>query len=570
MRTYPLKSSPLYLTLFAALSANAVTFTYTGVDGSNDWSTGTDWDATPASDSTTIIEFTGVLGDGAAITSNNDVADPFTLNRMNLLNVGPDEGVRPTVTLNGGDLSFVADGSTNPQLQVFPSGTLDPYYTINNNISSADPLTLFVNSTVLTLNGQISGAGSISYTGSTGSQYTSRVILNNTSNDWSGGLSMGAGGTVGYSRTLQLGASEVIPDGAGKGDVTMTSNGEGDAATIFRLNGFNETINGAQATYGENMRNKDYKRVFENGGDANSTLTVGANDATASFLGILRDGGGAGNFSLVKIGSGTQTLAGRSYHTGTTTVNGGALVVDFTQLGTSQTADPSNYFSANSNLVLNGDATFGIVGRTNGAAYFQAGAGTQQYSNYITLADTTGLVVGQAVEIDNGTTVIKRFITGIVGNRIYTDERTGGGPRDVTIFATTATTTQNVAGLTLGAGVGENATIDFGTSDNVTLIFNASPVQLNDGSTITFSNWSGNAGVGGGSDQLLFAGTTTDFSSVFDQSEVIFDGYGTGYALIDLGGGFYEVAAAAVPEPSTYALFVGCGVLLWAMRRRQA
>src|SRR6185503_8322580 len=95
------------------------------------------------------------------------------------------------------------------------------------------------------------------------------------------------------------------------------------------------------------------------------------------------------------------------------------------------------------------------------------------------------------------------------------------------------------------------STIDLGTSGNVVLTINTAALQTNDGSLLSIANWSGTVGAGGGSDQLLFLGEPIDFTSVFNQGEVSFLGYGTGYAIIDNLGN-YEVIA--VPEPTSLAI----------------
>lgn len=125
-------------------------------------------------------------------------------------------------------------------------------------------------------------------------------------------------------------------------------------------------------------------------------------------------------------------------------------------------------------------------------------------------------------------------------------------------------TSQTLAGLTLSGGVDSVATIDFGTSGNVTLTISSAPVQLTDGSKLRIANWSGIPLLGGGSDRLLFLGSPTDFSSVFSQSEVEFDGYGQGYQLVS-GTGLYEVVA--IPEPGIVGTMLAGLGLFWARRR---
>jgi autotransporter-associated beta strand protein len=68
---------------------------------------------------------------------------------------------------------------------------------------------------------------------------------------------------------------------------------------------------------------------IEGDGDAflgANTLTVGSNNLSTTFSGVMQDGGTGG--SLTKIGTGTLTLSGVNTYTGDTNVNDGVLKVD--------------------------------------------------------------------------------------------------------------------------------------------------------------------------------------------------------------------------------------------------
>ena len=58
------------------------------------------------------------------------------------------------------------------------------------------------------------------------------------------------------------------------------------------------------------------------------TLTVGNNDATSVFSGILEDNtGSGGQLALSKIGTGMLTLGGANLYSGPTSIGGGTLAL---------------------------------------------------------------------------------------------------------------------------------------------------------------------------------------------------------------------------------------------------
>jgi fibronectin-binding autotransporter adhesin len=171
-----------------------------------------------------------------------------------------------------------------------------------------------------TIASAITGAASLELTnGSTG---TSTLTLSNPGNNWTGNLGVNGlttavnnGGT-----TLKLGASEVLPNGAGKGNLILTGGATSGVRVTLDLNGFNETINGLFS--GGTLAQV---RVTNNAaGTGTATLTVGDNDVSSAFGGSILDGATA-KVALTKTGAGTLTLSGANSFTGTTTPAAGTL-----------------------------------------------------------------------------------------------------------------------------------------------------------------------------------------------------------------------------------------------------
>lgn len=203
--------------------------------------------------------------------------------------------------------------------------------------------------------GKITGSNGLkllSHTLSTSQNLT--VTLNNGAgtNDYAGNTTINESASVGRIYTLALGAANQIPDGAGKGNVIINSNGTG----VGRLNlgGFSETINGLSGN------------GIVDGVSGTPTFTVGGNDATSSFAGTIINT--AGTLSLAKTGAGSLSLGGANSYGGATLVNGGKLFVN----GSLSTASA---VSVASNATFGGSGSAGAVSVANGGA-IESGNGT--------------------------------------------------------------------------------------------------------------------------------------------------------------------------------------------------
>src|SRR5207249_394922 len=103
---------------------------------------------------------------------------------------------------------------------------------------------------------------------------------------------------------LKLGAANVIPDGAGKGNVSVSS--------TLDLNTFNETVNGLSGA-----------GTVDTVGGGTPTLTAGNNDQSSTFSGVIQNS--TGTLALTKTSAGTLTLSGANSYSGNTTVGAGSL-----------------------------------------------------------------------------------------------------------------------------------------------------------------------------------------------------------------------------------------------------
>ena len=189
----------------------------------------------------------------------------------------------------------------------------------------------------------ISGSGSIGGT----------VALNKTG---AGTLTMGVsnnypGDTILSAGTFTLGANNVIPDGAGRGNLFL----EG----TLDLNGFSEAVNGFTGT--------NATGVVANTGGSPATFTIGSNGVAGSFNGVIS--GTA--LKLQKVGGQTNKLLGINTHTGGNTFLGGTVEINNGNalgavtgpltIGGSTLRTFGNITNTAPTFTLNGNATFTIT-----------------------------------------------------------------------------------------------------------------------------------------------------------------------------------------------------------------
>ncbi len=294
----------------------------------------------------------------------------------------------------------------------------------------------------------------------------------------------------------------------------------GSAATI-NLNNNASTVQWGSATFNPtalvlNETTATAALTFQNGIDLNAaTRTINVNANTATITGAIVNNGG-GTAGLNKGGTGTLKLTNNNTYNGATTIsaNGGTLEIN------NSNSSSSGRLSATSNVTVNSGGTVLL-------------SGSSSWTDRINDSATMTL---------NGGT----FNTGGL-------TEAGGS---------TGTRTAGIGALTLTA----NSTIDFGTGNSIIEFAGLGAHTAGTGPDLAILNWTGTLFTPGGTDQLLFAGTTTDFTSKFDQSDVSFNGI-DGYTAIQIAAGYYEIVA--VPEPSTWlAAALALSAIGFSQRKR--
>jgi autotransporter-associated beta strand protein len=239
-----------------------------------------------------------------------DAATPRITNQLFIAGLGGSAFSSGCIRLSG--------GNTPPVQELSGEITL-----IGDTFISGGAIPGGVPGTNSSISGRIRGPFSFGVGQSGGGEgFDTCYLLRNSGNDWSGNtvISSRNSGSRAY---LRLGNNEVIPDGLGKGNVIFAPQ-SGNGVTALDLNGYNETVNGIS------ISTAVPQQAFIENREAGTTsvLTVGNNDASSSFAGIIQNGAsGAGVVALTKIGRGKLTLTGFNTYTGVTTVNDGTLAL---------------------------------------------------------------------------------------------------------------------------------------------------------------------------------------------------------------------------------------------------
>ncbi len=520
IRRYFLALVPIFILVAAGFAEAALVSWNVAAGGS--WNNGANWDTTTIPTSSDIASFGAILPAGAsAITLDGDQTVQGVI-------IGPGSGKQVTISSGTPTTSKIILLSTNDVTDFALSATnggahnLAAPVQLGNGSSGSFTATFnsFVNGSNFVINGAISE--------SPGQTWGVKIVGNN-----SGIVNYGTTAnpktysgdtTITTTGILKLNNDNVVPDGAGKGNIVIEGSGQ------LQVNNTNETINGLSSASSTSLLTRL--------GTNSRGLTLGNNNATASFAGNVTNttASSSGNgYSLTKIGSGTQTFSGTiNGFNGAIAVNAGTLLVNGTHSPTTNagaTLNTANGYNVASAATLGGNGTInpGTGGGVNAA-----------------LANSLG------VTIQNGGTIAPGASAGSVGT--------------LTINIPLALNDTSFASFEL---TGTNTSVGGAANDLITGVTNLTlNGTLNVAETVAGSFLSA---VAGNQWRLInYSGTLTNNGLVLGTMPALSSGLE--FAISVATAGQVNLVVNAIPEPGAF-LFGGLVCVMmgtaYALRRRR-
>jgi autotransporter-associated beta strand protein len=361
-----------------------------------------------------------------ALTGVNTYTGATTVNSGGVVQINADSGLGATsssLTLKGGTLK---NNSSSPAVSSSRTITLSTgggYFDAGWSLP-------------LTINAKITGSGALQVNQDGGAS----VVLANTANNYTGNTVIGANGpgyyAAGTLAGLQLGADGVIPNGSGFGNVSIsaTYNGQLD------LNGHTDTVNGLS---GDGTVNNS---------TGSGSLSVGGNNQSCTFSGVIENTGGT--LALTKVGTGSLTLSGVNTYTGGTTISAGTLDGNVAGSIPGNVNNSAGVLKLDDASTMASSATLTLASAPASSAVNLNFSGTQTIGalnfGVTSKAQGTWGVTGSGAAHQNAAFTGSGLLNVI-----------GGGTSQTITFANPGTQTYGVAPITLGATASSGLTVTY-------------------------------------------------------------------------------------------------------------
>jgi autotransporter-associated beta strand protein len=364
----------------------------------------------PGASAFTITNLTPTLTiSGVGITNNSGIVQNFKPGPAEIDFINSASAGSSTLFTNAGNITF-GSTATAGNASFINNGAIKFF-----NSTSAGSATFTNNAEILILGDSTAGAATFNNVGGgiiifevteTGSPLSDTPTAGSATITNTGGAITGAGGGfVVFNEGTSLGNALITNNGAVSGAFSGETIVRGDAATATLIaNGGTGAGSGGLILFPNGGTGGTARvEVFGNaafdisGHDAPGlttgsiegsglvflgarNLTVGTNNLSTAFTGLIQNGGNSGGTggSLTKTGTGTLTLSGANTYTGATTVSAGTLLVsNATGSGTGTEAVNVNAGTLGGSGIISGPVTIGI-GNGAGATLAPAGRTKKQ------------------------------------------------------------------------------------------------------------------------------------------------------------------------------------------------
>ncbi len=435
------------------------------------------------------------------------------------------------VVLNGGTWLVLGNtggsGSITHNISVGPAGGIFDFGSSSTGFSGSYSGSI---SDLVSPDG--TAAGPLTLVGS--SNGNSTMTLTNTTastNLWSGGTIVTGGGTIVVQSGVNFG---VGPVEVSAGHLTLQGSGPNTpAAGLGTGSNLNPTVNltvdsGATANFqgaapivgsldGAGLVVLGNTTAATNTPIGPTLLTLGGNNASTNFYGVISDKSATDNGSLTKVGTGTFTLSGINTYTGPTAVNAGTLRVNGSLRGTGAVSVGGP--TATGAPILSGSGTiagpvtiFGTNDTTIGAINGSSGS-TLTLTGGLTL--NNGSISNFALTTAGANNLTALIATSITSGNSLTVDTGNSGVNTVNLSGTAqVNSTYDLYSFTGTGPAASNFTIGSNTistpnlSYNIQVIGNQVDLVITSATTISWVG-AGTSGSGGNWD----IGSTQDWAS---------------------------------------------------------